>query len=113
MIAYWFVFGRPAGPPPPPSYWRTVRVAAVTLTSVVIPETGSILVNYSDGTQREFADRAAIRAAVSEVFSPSQMQDVLLARWSALNPALDNPDEINGTTLEVSLSSVLNPVTIG
>ncbi len=88
-------------------------MSVATLDSVQIPASGPITVNYSDGTSIDYSDRTAIGTAVNELVDAAFAKLLLLARWRALNPALDNPDVINGTTVEINLASVLTPIAFG
>lgn len=86
---------------------------SVTVTSVELPASGAVFVNFSDGTQLEFTNRAALISAVADVTNAEWCRTAIIARWYALNAALDDPTHINGKTFEVNLASPLTPFAIG
>ena len=88
-------------------------MAAKTVQNVVINQNGSIQVNFPDGSGASFPNAAAVSAdpRVANVGSDDWLIGLLLSRWLGLNPALNDPSVINGTTLEVIPSSINNPVT--
>lgn len=87
-------------------------MTSVTLNNVTIPDADQFVFNFSDGTQVQ-KTRAEIDDLATTVFGPSVMRNVLISRWKGINPALDNPDLINGSAVEVNMESVFQPVTVG
>lgn len=90
-------------------------MASKTIQNVQLNANGSLQVNYSDGSGSTFPDREALTTdpRVADVGSDDWLVGLLLSRWLALDPDLNDPAEINGVTCEVNLSSVLNPVSFG
>lgn len=87
-------------------------MAVKTLTTVTIDETGGLSFNFPEGN-RAFESRAVCVSTLDEVITGTLLENLIIKRWMALNPAMDDPGVINGTTLEVNLASALNPVAFG
>lgn len=86
---------------------------SVTLEEIILPVNGSVLVNFSDGTQLEYANRAALETAVADVGDNEWVRLALIKHWLLQNPALDNPAKVTGKTMQVDLTLDLGPVQIG
>ena len=87
-------------------------MAVKTLTTVTIDETGGLSFNFPEGS-RAFESRAACQASLDEVVNSALLENLIIKRWIALNPDMNDPGVINGTTLEINLASALNPVAFG
>ena len=84
----------------------------ITLISVVNPTppaTGPYRVNYSDGSQREYSNLEELQGEV-DLVDTELLQRLLVARYVTMLPAANDPAIINGTSLEIDLSSALSPV---
>lgn len=92
---------------------ETHMATSVTLTSVQLPPGGSVYVNFSDGTQLEFTDRAGLISNVENIINTDWAKMALLSYWYLHNTALDNPAIVNGKTLQVDMSLNLNQLSIG
>lgn len=90
-------------------------MASKTVTSVTYPPSGpvAIIVGFDDGSTAEYATRSEMAGLWDEVFSNNNLKKALVGRWHALNPALDDPSVIVGTTIETNPDSILNPVAFG
>lgn len=88
-------------------------MAAKTLDHIEINPNGSIHAVFSDGTGNLFSSREDLinSPIVAGVGTDDWMTGLMMARWLALDPDLNDPSVINGTTLEVILASVNNPIT--
>lgn len=87
--------------------------ASKTVQSVTYNPDGSVAIQFTDGTGREFSAVTAMQAAAAQVITDDLLGNLLLARFAARNPGMSNPAEIIGQTVEVDLASQLNPVSFG
>lgn len=86
---------------------------SVTLEEILLPPSGIVYVNFSDGTQLEYANRAALETAVADVGDTDWLRLALIKHWLLQNPALDNPAKVTGKTMQLDLSVELGPMQIG
>lgn len=80
---------------------------SVTCTTAVKESTGRILVNFSDGTQVEYASLAdAYDATYALDSDPALAKKWLLARWLKADPGAANPGaNINGKTCTLNVGA--------
>lgn len=96
---------------PRPNPWRLTLMAALTVQNVTIGQTGIVSVLFSDGVSTEYPTASAVIA--DGTLTTDDLRKLLVARWVGLNPTVNSPGSINGTTLEVNMASVLSPVEYG
>lgn len=80
---------------------------AVTCTSAAKQADGRVLVNFSDGTQKEFASLAhAFNATYDLDGDPEKAKLWLVAQWLKLDPSAANPGaNINGKTCALNVGT--------
>ncbi|VTR95225.1 unnamed protein product [Gemmata massiliana] len=82
---------------------------SLSVQSVTYNPDGSISLMCSDGQGREFPNNTALQMAVSQIVTRELLENLLLARFKALDPNMTNPAAINGVGIEVDLANTINP----
>lgn len=99
------LYGRYVPPSPLPEYRPVIQ----TIVSVTLPPDGRVVIDFGEGSTREYASRADVTGELAQI-DQQYLRALLVARWAALNPAVDNPAVINGTSLEINMASALSPI---
>lgn len=87
---------------------------SATVTGVVYETNGQVFINFSDGTQLEFANRDALINHASSLETDAQWaKSALIRAWLHRSEDASNPTWITGRTLQMDLSLDLNPLVTG
>lgn len=123
LVAFRVLSGMPSAPLLSPEYTGTTLSALYleepvpayqkTITGIEYDPSGTVLVKWSDGGTNEYSSRAALVAAAGEVDSDDLAKKLLLRAWLHRSPDGSDPTWAIGTTIELDLSSELNPLSIG
>ncbi len=86
---------------------------AVTLNNVATPGTGAVEVTYNGGQGLNFSDRSGLSAQIDQYVNEETMVYFLLYIWRERNPAMNDPELVNGLRLELNPESLISPVLAG